>query len=76
MIKLFIELLMLIKQLVSSNKAKGFREDVEDVKRDPSGRWAKLFGRVQPDPTDSIDDSRFNDNTEGMPTSNTKATKR
>ena len=76
MTKLFTELLILFKWLVATNNAKEFRDDVEDIKQNPSGSWSKLFGRVQSDTTDSSNDSRFNDNTEGMPTGNSDATKR
>jgi hypothetical protein len=47
MVKLLIELLILLKWLISSNKTERFRDDVEDIKRDPSNSWAKRFGRVQ-----------------------------
>jgi hypothetical protein len=48
-LKLLTELLILLKWLISSNKAERFRDDVEDIKRDPSNSWAKRFGRVQSD---------------------------
>lgn len=76
MIRVLGELLMLIRWIISTNKTEEFRDDVEEVKANPSGRWAKLFGRVQSDSTDSRSDSRFNDNTEGMSTGCPKTTKR
>jgi hypothetical protein len=75
MIKLFTELLILLKWLISTNKAERFRDDVEDIKQNPSGSWSKRFGRLQSDTADSSNDARFNDNTEGMPTSNSNITR-
>jgi hypothetical protein len=53
MVKLLTELLILFKWLISSNKAERFRDEVEDIKRDPSGSWSERFGRVQSDKGDS-----------------------
>ena len=75
MIKLFTELLILFKWLVSTNKAERFRDDVEDIKQNPSGSWSKRFGRLQPDTAGSRNDARFNDNTEGMPSGNSNITR-
>lgn len=74
MVKLLTELLILFKWLVLTNKAERFRDDVEDIKQNPSDSWSKRFGRLQSDTADSNNDSRFNDNTEGMPSSNSDIT--
>ena len=76
MIKVISELLILIRWLISTNNAERFREDVEEIKHDPSGKWSDRFGRVQPDTSDSIDRSRYNDNTDGMPSGNSKPPRR
>ena len=75
MVRLFTELLILFKWLVSTNKAERFRDDVESIKQDGSGSWSKRFGRLQSDTADSSNDARFNDNTEGMPSDNSDVTR-
>lgn len=76
MIKAISELLVLIRWLISTNKAERFREDVEEIKRDPSGKWSDRFGRVQSDTPDGVDRSRYNDNTDWMPSGNSKSPRR
>lgn len=77
MIRAITELLLLLRWLISTHKAERFRDDVEDIKQNPSDSWSKRFGRLQPGAADGIDnDARFNDNTEGMPACNSDITGR
>jgi hypothetical protein len=67
-LKIIGELLSLIKWLISTNKAERFREDVEDIKSDPSGSWSERFGRVRPDQGSSSDRVEPHSSSSELPT--------
>jgi hypothetical protein len=75
-LKIIGELLGLIKWFITTNNAKEFRDDVEDIKSDPSGSWSKRFGRVQSDKRSGDDTIKLDGSSSELPSSDSESPRR